>query len=79
MSPDLATASACRVVMGRWRPFSGAVIWFYCLPLLVLFREGFYSDLGAADIKHWVVIAGLLGGGMGWIVCALKNTWRAGR
>lgn len=68
--------------MNRWRPFSGAVIGFYCLPLLVLFREGFYSDLGAADIKHWVVIAvfaGLLGGGMGWMVCALTNIWRAGR
>lgn len=69
-------------MMGRWRPFSGAVVGFYCLPLLVLFREGFFSTLSPADFKSSVVIvlfAGLLGGAMGWMVCVLKNGWGSGR
>lgn len=66
----------------KWRPFYGAVVGFYCLPLLVLLREGFFSAVRGVDFKHWVVIAlfvGLLGGGMGWMICVLKNGWRSGR
>lgn len=66
----------------KWRPLNGAVVGFYCLPPLVLFREGFFSALSLADFRRCVVIAlfaGLLGGGMGWMVCVLRNSWRSGR
>lgn len=68
--------------MAKWRPLSGAVVGFYSLPIIVLFRESFYSDLSIADFKRCVVVvllSGLMGGGMGWMVCVLKNGWMPGR
>ena len=66
----------------RWSPFHGAVVGFYSLPIIVLLREAVYSGAGGAQFKDYLMIAifaGLIGGGMGWMVCILKNGWTSGR
>jgi hypothetical protein len=69
-------------VSARWSPFSGAVAGFYCLPALVLIREGFSSDWGLAHFAHYILIvlfAGMLGATMGWMICVLRNNSMARR